>query len=82
MKNKTYDILKVVAMCVLPALATCVTTIFEIWELPLGAQIGATIMAIDTLLGAMLGISNAKYKKENNKETLEELSNGMEEGEE
>lgn len=82
MSNTTYDRLKAIAMYALPALATCITTIFEIWGLPYGSQIGATIMALDTALGVVLGISNAKYKKENNQETLEELSNGMEEGEE
>lgn len=63
MKNKTYDILKKVAMYVLPALATAVITIFKIWEIPYGEQIGATITAIDTALGIILGISSNNYNK-------------------
>lgn len=63
MKNKTYDILKKVAMYVLPALATAVITIFKIWGIPYGEQIGATITAIDTALGIILGISSNNYNK-------------------
>ena len=63
MKNKTYDILKKVAMYVLPALATAVITIFKIWRIPYGEQIGATITAIDTALGIILGISSNNYNK-------------------
>lgn len=63
MNNKTYDILKKVALYVLPALATFVITVFKIWNIPYGEQIGATITAADTALGVILGISNAKYNK-------------------
>ena len=63
MKNKTYDILKKIALVVLPAIATLVITIFEIWNIPYGEQIGATITAIDTALGIILGISTYKYNK-------------------
>ena len=65
MSNKLYDVLKFIALTVLPALATLVIAIFEIWELPYGAQIGATITAIATFLGAVLVVSNARYKKQN-----------------
>lgn len=61
MSNKVYDILKWVAQIVLPALATFYLAIAAIWGLPYGEQIAGTIMAIDTLLGAILGISTKKY---------------------
>ena len=64
MKNKTYDVLKFIAQIILPALATFYMTISGIWELPLSEQIGGTIMAVDTFIGAILMISNNKYKKE------------------
>ncbi len=64
MSNKLYDILKFIAQYVLPAIATCVATIFKIWNLPYGVEISATIMAIDTLLGVILGISSYNYNKE------------------
>lgn len=63
MSNKVYDILKFIAMIVLPALATFYAKVAGIWELPYGDQISQTIMAIDTLLGAILMISTASYKK-------------------
>lgn len=80
MSNKTYDLLKKVAMYVLPALATFIITVFKIWNIPFGEEIGATITALDTALGVVLGISSSNYKK-SNEESLEELSNGYEEGE-
>jgi hypothetical protein len=67
MSNKTYDTLKKIAMYVLPAIATFVITVFKIWNIPYGEEIGATITAIDTALGVILGISSANYSKKENK---------------
>lgn len=64
MKNKTYNILKRVALIVLPALATFYGSIGKIWGLPFTEQIVLTITAMDTFLGAVLGVSSAKYNKE------------------
>ncbi len=64
LNNKVYDVLKWVALLVLPALATLIATIFKIWNIPYGVEISATIMAIDTFLGAVLGISTYNYNKE------------------
>ena len=61
MSNKVYDILKFIAQIVLPALATFYLAIAAIWGLPYGEQIAGTIMAIDTLLGTILGVSTKKY---------------------
>jgi hypothetical protein len=61
MKNKTYDVLKYIALIVLPALATLYLTIATIWGLPYGEAIAATITAVDTFLGAVLKISTDKY---------------------
>lgn len=63
MSNKLYDILKWVALVVLPAIATLYFALSSIWGLPYGEQIVGTITAIDTFLGAILGVSNASYKK-------------------
>ncbi len=63
MSNKVYDILKFIAQIVLPAVATFYVTIAGIWNLPLGDEISRTVMAVDTLLGAILMISTASYKK-------------------
>lgn len=64
MNNKTYDILKEVALTVLPTIATFMVTLGNIWGIPFATEISATIMAIDTALGGILHISNTNYKKE------------------
>jgi hypothetical protein len=63
MNNKVYDILKWVAMVVLPAFATLYCALSEIWGLPYGMQVVSTITAVDTFLGAILGLSTIKYNK-------------------
>ncbi len=67
MSNKTYDVLKYIAQIVLPAIATLYFAVAQIWGLPYGEQIVGTITAIDAFLGALLGISTAKYNKEEKK---------------
>ena len=64
LKDSTYDFLKWLAMLFLPALATLVKVIFTIWQLPYGNEISATIVALNTFLGAILGISNMAYYKQ------------------
>lgn len=64
MSNKVYDALKYVAMIVLPAIGTLYFALANIWGLPYGEEIVGTITAIDAFLGALLGISSAKYKGE------------------
>ena len=65
MSNKTYDVLKWIATVVLPALATLVLTIGQIWNFSaLAVPIGATIAAVATFLGALLGISSIAYSKQ------------------
>ncbi|MCQ2740269.1 MAG: phage holin [bacterium] len=63
MSNKVYDVLKFIAMILLPAVGTLYGALASIWGLPYGEQIMATIIAIDTFLGAVLQISSASYKK-------------------
>lgn len=65
MSNKTYDVLKEIALTILPAIAFLYATVGKIWGLPYVSEIPATIMALDTCLGACLHISNSEYKKEN-----------------
>lgn len=68
MSNKVYDILKWIALVVLPALATFYFTLSLIWGLPYGKEIEGTIIAIDTFLGVILGISNINYNKKKEEE--------------
>lgn len=63
LSDKTYSLLKWVALILLPALGTLYFALAGIWGLPFGEQIVGTITAIDTFLGAILGISANNYKK-------------------
>ena len=64
LSNRAYDVMKWIAMYLLPALGTLYFALASIWNLPLGEQIVGTISAIDTFLAVILGISNSNYKKE------------------
>lgn len=63
MSNKMYDILKFIAQIVLPAAGTLYFALAGIWGFPYGEQIVGTITAIDTFLGALLGLSSLSYKE-------------------
>ncbi|MCI5661609.1 MAG: phage holin [Clostridia bacterium] len=64
LSNRTYDILKWVALVFLPALGTLYFALAGIWNFPYGEQIVGTITAIDTFLGVLLGVSSMKYDSE------------------
>ena len=63
MSNKVYDILKWIAMYVLPAIGTLYFALAGFWGFPFGEEVVGTITAVDTFLGAILGISTAQYNK-------------------
>ena len=63
MNDKVYDILKWIAMIALPAVGTLYFALAGIWGLPYGEEIVGTITAIDTFLGALLGVASATYHK-------------------
>ena len=68
MSNRVYNILKWIAMYLLPAAGTLYFALAGIWGLPYGEQIVGTITAVDTFLGVLLGISTAQYNKTNKTE--------------
>lgn len=67
MSNKTYDILKITAIIVLPLIQTLYVGLSQIWGFGFGDQINATIQliigAINVILGAALVKSSADYHK-------------------
>lgn len=63
LSNKTYDILKWIAQILLPACGTLYFALSKIWGLPLATEVVGTVAAVDTFLGALLGISSMSYKK-------------------
>lgn len=62
MSNKTYDIIKNTALIVTPILAF-IASLVSIWDIPYGAQITATLTAIDTLAGAIVVVAKTIYDK-------------------
>ena len=68
LSNKVYDVLKWIAMYLLPAAGTLYFALSGIWGLPYGEEVVGTITAVDTFLGVLLGISTAQYKKAENSE--------------
>ena len=66
LKNKTYDVLKIICTIVLPALGTLYAALAGIWGLPYAEAIVGTIAAVTTFLGALLGISTHQYNKREN----------------
>ena len=62
-KNSVYDVLKWVVMICIPALATAYVGCAAVWGWPLAEQISKTANIVCVLLGALLGISTADYRK-------------------
>lgn len=60
--ERTYAILKALAQIILPALGTLYAGVAAIWGLPYSDEVVGTILAVDTFLGVLLGISTSKYK--------------------
>ena len=65
MNNQTYDILKRVALIVIPALATFVNAVGIVWGIPYTNEATATITAFGVFLGAALGNSSKNYSHGN-----------------
>lgn len=65
--NKTYDVLKLTALIFVPVCAF-LSTLLSIWNVPYAEQITATLVAVDTLLGALVQISSNNYRKKTEKE--------------
>lgn len=64
MNNQTYDILKRVALIIIPALATFVNAAGMVWGIPYTNEVTATITAFGVFIGAALGISSNSYEPE------------------
>lgn len=60
MSNKTYDVLKFVAAIILP-LSEFVSVLSNIWGWAYGAQVAATLAALDVFVGSIVIYASAKY---------------------
>lgn len=63
MSNKIYNVLKWIAMIVLPACATLYLGLSNVWGLPYGEEVSTTITLVNTFLGTVLMISTNQYNK-------------------
>lgn len=63
MSNKVYDVLKWITLVALPATTALWLALANIWGFPYAEAIGATLAAVTTFLGALLGISSLQYNK-------------------
>ena len=64
MSNKVYNILKYLSAPVLPALATLLLGIGEIWNIPIMTPIAGTITLVATFLGTIVVKSSSDYFKD------------------
>lgn len=66
MQNTTYDRLKTTAQVGLPASAGLYLTLAEVWgtdRLQYGVEVAASLMAINTFLGLVLGYASKQYNE-------------------
>lgn len=61
LNNKLYDILKILALIVFPAIGTLYFTVAGIWRLPAAEEVVSTIVAIDTFLGVLIKVGDMTY---------------------
>lgn len=64
LSNKVYDILKWIALIALDAVGLFYSTLCGIWGWPYGDEVLATCAALSLFIGALIGVSSAKYNKE------------------
>lgn len=71
MSNKVYDVLKIVAIVILPLISAVYVALSKIWGFGFGTEIDQTIQiiiaAINTILGLALVKSSADYAKKEDK---------------
>lgn len=61
LKSAVYDILKPLALVVLPALSALYVTLGSLWNFSNVEAVVGTIAALDTFLGVILGIAGKNY---------------------
>ena len=63
MKNKTYDIIKIIALIVLPALTTFVGVTLEALDVSCTGVVVTIMTAFDTMVGGIIEKLSSMYKK-------------------
>ena len=65
LSNSVYDALKFLCTILLPSCGALYFALSKIWGLPYAEEVVGTLAAIATFIGALIGISSAQYKREN-----------------
>lgn len=60
--NKVYDALKICAIVIVP-IATFISALLVIWNIPYAEQITATLAALEALLGGIVTALKSYYDK-------------------
>ena len=63
MNDRVYDTLKAVGLVAVPII-TFLVAIVNIWNIPYGDQIVATLAAVDVLIGAIVTVAKNIYDRE------------------
>lgn len=66
LSNRTYDVLKWIALILLPACGTLYFSLALLWGFPSPDKVMGTISAIGVFLGLILGISSKAYTNADN----------------
>lgn len=61
--NKLYNVLKFIALILLPGLGTLYFALAGVWHLPAANEVVATITSVDTFLGLIVQFMANKYNK-------------------
>lgn len=61
--DRTYNILKWVALIVLPGLGALYSALAQMWGWPYVEEVPGTLQAICFFLGALIGVSTANYNR-------------------
>lgn len=64
MNDKTYDVIKDIALLWMPTLITFYGVISVAWSFPHGDAVIATLTGLNTALGAVVKYYKSKYDKE------------------
>lgn len=62
--DKAYDVLKWIGLIACPALAVFIQAVGPAWGMPCTEQIVLTLNSLGVLIGALIGISQAKGGKQ------------------
>ena len=66
MSNKTYDIIKIIALIVLPAVTTFVGVTLEALNVSCSGVVVTIMTAFDVMLGTIIEKLSSMYKKKSN----------------